>query len=333
MHLRPFLGLLAAPFSALAHHSPAAFDQTGFVEFQGTVVVFEWGNPHVYFSIETTGPAGERYVQAVEAGPPSQLLPRGLTRDLLRVGDRVTVRANPNRRGPGHVVLGVELTTADGSRFPLHARALRALGPSESVATSIEGTWVPQPEGYLGLARAMASWPQTDLAREVLAGDRSPVLATQVECIPPGPPALMASSVAITVVVEAETVTFDIDSARQMRRTVHLRVEHPADVEPSLLGHSVGRWDGGTLVVDTIAFLPHAEGMGFRFPSSDAKHVVEWFSLSDDGKHLDYEIDIEDSAYLTAPVTYRTQWDYRPEQVPANAPCDPAAARRFLEQE
>ena len=55
--------------------------------------------------------------------------------------------------------------------------------------------------------------------------------------------------------------------------------------------------------------------------------------MSDDGKHLDYEIDIEDLAYLTAPVTYRTQWDYPPEQVPANAPCDPAAARRFLEQE
>jgi hypothetical protein len=41
--------LLFAPFSALAHHSPAAFDQTALVEFEGTVVEFSWGNPHVYF--------------------------------------------------------------------------------------------------------------------------------------------------------------------------------------------------------------------------------------------------------------------------------------------
>ncbi len=114
---------------------------------------------------------------------------------------------------------------------------------------------------------------------------------------------------------------------------MHLGAEHPLDIEPSSLGHSVGRWHGTTLIADTVGFRAHAEGMGFSFPSSDAKHVVERFSLSGDGKSLDYEIDIEDSAYLTAPVTYRTQWDYRPGQVPANAACDPAAARRFLEQE
>jgi len=324
--------LLLAPFSALAHHSPAAFDQNAFVEFEGTVTVFSWGNPHVYFSVATTSSSGESYVQQVEAGPPGQLLPQGLNRDSLQAGARVAVRANPNRRGAGHVVLGVELTLADGSTFPLHARALRALGPGESAATSIAGTWIPQPGRYLGLAREMAGWPLTSLGREARAADPAARQAAQAACIPPGPPALMASSVAIVVTVDDQAVTFDIDSAQQ-RRVVHLGAQHPAELEPSLFGHSVGHWEGTALIVDTLGFSPHAEGMGFNFPSSAAKHVVERFSLSADGKHLDYEITVEDLVYLSAAVTYRTQWDYRPEQIPSNEACDPAIAKRFLDQE
>lgn len=326
------LGLLLAPFGVLAHHSPAAFDQTAFVVIEGTVAEFTWANPHVYFSVETTNAAGERYVQSIEAGPPSQLLPRGMTRDLLRVGDPVKVRANPNRRGPGEIVLGVELTTADGSRFPLHARALRALGPADAVAATIEGSWVPQPEGYLGLRTAMGNWPTTEAARAALASGRARVDANSVECIPAGPPALMANSGVVMISIDDDTVTFDIDIAGRVRRLVHLGAEHPVDLEPTWLGHSIGRWDERTLVVDSVGFRPHAEGMGFAFPSSEAKHIVERFALSSDGRHLDYEITIEDPVFLTAPVSYRTQWDYRPELVPPDAPCDPATARRFLEE-
>ena len=118
---------LVAPCSALAHHSPAAFDQSAFTTIEGTVTEFRWGNPHVYFAVETTDSGGQRYVQEVEAGPASQLLPRGVTRDLLRPGDRVTVRANPNRRGPGNIVLGVELH--DGGRLALSVARARIARP------------------------------------------------------------------------------------------------------------------------------------------------------------------------------------------------------------
>jgi hypothetical protein len=324
--------MAAGPFSAVAHHSPAQFDQTSFVVIEGTVTEFKWGNPHVYLAVETTSPGGERFVQQVEAGPAAQLLPRGVTRELLQVGDAVTVRANPNRRGGRYVVLGVELTTADGSRFPLHARALRALGAGDEVATSIEGTWVPQPESYLRLAAEMRSWPMTERAREVLAGDRSDMLAMQAACTPQGPPALMASSGRIAVAADDNTVTFDIDWA-QVRRAIHIGAEHPVDLQSTLLGHSIGSWDGTALIVDTIGFTPHPEGMGFGFPSSEAKHIVERFSLSDDGTQLDYQITADDSTYLTEAVTYQTRWDYRPGQTATDAPCDPSVARRFLEEE
>jgi hypothetical protein len=37
-------------------------------------------------------------------------------------------------------------------------------------------------------------------------------------------------------------------------RTIHMIAEHPADVQPSHQGHAIGRWEGETLVIDTIAF-------------------------------------------------------------------------------
>jgi hypothetical protein len=191
---------------------------------------------------------------------------------------------------------------------------------------------VPQPENFLGLFAAMRDWPITEQARAVLRGDRAALLAAQTECIPIGPPGLMVDSVPITVSVTNNAVTFDIDRG-QTRRVVHLRGEHPLDVAPTLLGHSVGFWDGTVLVVDTIGFSPNPEGMGLAFPSSIAKHTVERFSLGADRKHLEYQIVVEDSVYLTAPVTYRTRWDYRPGQTPSNAACDPAVARRFLSEE
>ena len=42
-----------------------------------------------------------------------------------------------------------------------------------------------------------------------------------------------------------------------LKRTVYMNLkEHPANFKPSRAGHSIGRWEGDTLVVDTVGFLP-----------------------------------------------------------------------------
>jgi hypothetical protein len=116
------------------------------------------------------------------------------------------------------------------------------------------------------------------------------------------------------------------------RRMVRLNAQHPSDIERTRFGHSVGRWDGSSLIVDTIGFTAQAAGMGLTFPSSEAKHVIERFSLNDDRTYLDYEAFVEDSVYLESPVTVTTRWHYRPPQAMSDAPCDPAVARRFLSE-
>jgi hypothetical protein len=65
-----------------------------------------------------------------------------------------------------------------------------------------------------------------------------------------------------------------------LTRTVYLNMaEHPANVRPSRAGHSIGRWEGDTLVVDTIGFEPGILSADGRIPHSDRLHVVEQFSL------------------------------------------------------
>ena len=136
-----------------------------------------------------------------------------------------------------------------------------------------------------------------------------------------------------TSVVEEgdDAITFQLD-VMDARRIVHLDLtEHPAGLEPSLHGHSIGRWDADTLVVDTVAYAAHPDGYAFDRPSSGSRHVVERFRLSADRKHLDYEAVVEDPEYFAAPVTHRSQWDYRPGQARSNLPCDPDVAGRFTQ--
>ena len=94
-------------------------------------------------------------------------------------------------------------------------------------------------------------------------------------------------------------------------------------------GHSIGHFEGGTLVVDTTGYAPHPEGLAFDLPTSARKHVVERFTLSDDRKHIEYEAVVEDPEYYAAPIRHTSEWNYRPDQKPSGLPCDLEAARRF----
>ena len=65
-----------------------------------------------------------------------------------------------------------------------------------------------------------------------------------------------------------------------LERTVHLALQaHPAGIVPSRAGHSVGRWEGDVLVVDTIGFEPGILSADARIPHSGQLHVTERFTL------------------------------------------------------
>ena len=91
-------------------------------------------------------------------------------------------------------------------------------------------------------------------------------------------------------------------------RTIYLDMdEHPTGIEPSRAGHSIGRWEGQTLVVDTIGFEEGYLSATFSgVKHSDQMQVVELFSLSEDGSSLIQEYRITDALYLSAPYEGRS---------------------------
>jgi hypothetical protein len=81
--------------------------------------------------------------------------------------------------------------------------------------------------------------------------------------------------------------------------------DHPSDIVPSRAGHSIGRWDGDTLVVDTIGFLPGIVSADGRLPHGEGLHVVERFTLDAEGGALDREYVAEDPAFFEGRFTGR----------------------------
>jgi hypothetical protein len=106
--------------------------------------------------------------------------------------------------------------------------------------------------------------------------------------------------------------------------------KHPPATETSLHGHSVGRWEGKTLVVETTNFKEHPMGLSTSLPSSSKKKLTERLTLSQDGKSLVYSGMVEDPEYLAKPVEWSGQWMYRPGMSQSNEKCNLEVARKFL---
>ena len=80
---------------------------------------------------------------------------------------------------------------------------------------------------------------------------------------------------------------------------------------PRLLGHSFGEWVEGTLVVETIGIdYPYFSQEGLL--QSEDMHVIERFTVNEDGSRLDYEQTAADPWLLTAPFTQTKSWVWVP---------------------
>jgi hypothetical protein len=119
----------------------------------------------------------------------------------------------------------------------------------------------------------------------------------------------------------ADTLTLRYGSMG-LERTVHLKMDaHPTGVSSSRAGHSIGRWEGDTLVVDTIGFEPGILLADGRVPHSRDLHVVERFTLADEGRALRRTFVATDPLYFQgeyrgADTVYVADVPYQP------IPCD-----------
>jgi hypothetical protein len=102
-------------------------------------------------------------------------------------------------------------------------------------------------------------------------------------------------------------------------RTISLNAKHPAKPPASVYGHSVGHWEGETLVVDTVGFDGSAALDRFGTPATEQMHLVERIGLRHDGQVLEVNFWVDDPIVFTQPwtsvVTYARSDGVDPEAV------------------
>ena len=108
--------LIGAAVPVLSHHSfTAEYDGTKPVQVTGTVTKVEWTNPHIWFYVDVKDGNGNVTSWAFSAAPPGVLQRRGITKDVLKIGDVVKVDGFRARDGSNNASGGT-VTFADGRR-------------------------------------------------------------------------------------------------------------------------------------------------------------------------------------------------------------------------
>jgi hypothetical protein len=304
------------------------------VVFDGTVARLEWRNPHISLTVATRAADGSEMLHDVEVMSVSEARAMGLTPEAIAQGSHVVVRAHPGRSGPAARAVGLDVRTSGGALLPLNTDAGIQVPAAVAEARSVAGRWAPSVAEFNNTIAALFGWPLTESARESLMRAATEPGALVGICADYPAPLLAVFPDLREIEVGASTVNLRFEAQGQdVSRVVHLdQAAHSSGIAPALHGHSIGRWEGQTLVVDTVAFTPHEVGVVFGVQSSAAKHLVERFTLAEDRRRLRYELTLEDPAALTGPASLSMQWEYRPDLSPSGVTCDPDTARELLER-
>ena len=108
------VGLLGTVASIQAHHAfSAEFDSEKPVTYKGTISKMEWTNPHVWLHLDVKAKDGKAETWAFEAGTPSVLFRRGVTKESVKIGMEVTVDGYQAKDG-SHRANGRDIKLADG---------------------------------------------------------------------------------------------------------------------------------------------------------------------------------------------------------------------------
>jgi len=311
--------LVATP--ATAHHSFAVYDQEAVVSLSGTVVSYEWKNPHVYLYVDAEMANGDIVRWAVEGEPTALMSRAGWGPRTLAPGDRIFVRGHANRSPERREARLVTATLDDGTVL-----ARRSVGAAARVPTdSLEGVW-DAIRGYQDFE--LARGPLTERGAAAVAAFDETSSPVQ-DCVSFPAPMVSVLPYRTRITIGADAIVFKSEYYDTERIIYMDGRAHPMDGRRSVQGHSIGRWDGDALVVDTTLFADHEIGNFRGLPSGPRKHVIERFEPTADRTRLKVSFHAEDPDYLAEPWIGESFWDYVPNGETLPYRCDLDVARRF----
>lgn len=312
--LSPLLvALLAAP-AANAHHSFAPhFDIDKPVEIAGTVIEYEARNPHSYLHIAAVDENGRTVEYVCESHGFTQLSRNGITPEMLKPGTELRVDGSLSRHSPRMCFFN-NVYFPDGRAFnvngPRGAQPARADQPPR---TNIFGTWLLAP-GAPDPRRTSTSRPQPMMNFLTPAGEAAVATYDPFK----DDPTFRCDPVAIRRVWGAPGTPLSISREpgrvilrhewMDVVRVVDLTTrEHPADGPRTTLGHSIGWFDGDTLVIETANYSAGVLNQYVEEPGkptrgllhSDALTSVERLWLDAERQRLVVEIELKDPVFFT----------------------------------
>lgn len=182
---------------------------------------------------------------------------------------------------------------------------LVVLGPALAADARLAGIWLPDSSRS---QRMPPDPPYTAEGRRIVEEWRATHDPVEDDpgafCQAPGMPslALGGADYPVEIIVRPEQITILMELHQQNRRIYMNLEEHPARPFPQRNGHSIGEWDGDTLVVDTNAIRAITFG---AVPHSDQVRVTERWNVIDDGGALVNEITVVDPVIYAEPIVIR----------------------------
>jgi hypothetical protein len=146
--------------------------------------------------------------------------------------------------------------------------------------------------------------PQAEAQLKINLADEAknePPPSESANCLPPGMPTIMFQPYDVEFLFTPGRVTIIQEAYMQVRRVFTDGRGHPAHVDPTFNGNSIGHWEGDTLVIDTVG-LGHRTPLGYHeLMHGPQLHVIERI-------HLVTEDKLEDDMTLIDPDVLAKPW-------------------------
>ena len=315
--------------TASAHHSFAPhFDINKPASISGTVTEYEARNPHSYLHIEAVDENGKSQEYVCESHGYTQLSRNGITPDMLKPGTELRIDGSMSRHSP-YMCFFNNIYFPDGRALnvngPQGPQTVRAPGPAAlPPRQDIFGTWLLAPN-----PNRSTSGPQPMIQSLTPAGQAAVAAYDPFK----DDPTFRCDPVAIRRVWGAPSTPLNISREADrvilrhewmdVERIVHLNMrEHPQDGPRTSLGHSIGYFDGDTLVIETANYSAGVLNQYVEQPGQPTKGLlhsaaltsVERLRLDAARQRLIVEITLKDPEFFTRDFDTATN-EYAPSDL------------------
>jgi hypothetical protein len=303
---------------ASAHHSFAPhFDASKPVSIEGTVTEYEGRNPHSYLHIAAADENGRTREYVCESHGVTQLTRNGIRPDMFTAGTKVRVTGSLSRHSP-YMCFFDSVELADGRTLSVNGPTggARPAAPPIAARQDIFGTWLlaPRPNRSTSGPQPMMQF-LTPAGRKAVAAYDPFKDDPTFRCDPVGVRRVWgAPGTPLAIEREGKDIVLRHEWM-DVRRVIHMNMaEHPKGGARTSLGHSIGRFDGDTLVIETANYAAGVVNQYVEQPGqptrgllhSAALRSVERLRLDAARQRLVVEVSFVDPDYFTQPFPTAT---------------------------